>query len=59
MKIIKSSLYKTLHDNLHKKATVYCNTASAVDKIRYNLDNWLNEANTEIEGDRRIKKDMS
>ena len=51
MKIIKTNLHNTLHDNLYKKAIVYCNTASAVEKIRDDLDNWLNEANTGIEGD--------
>ena len=51
MKMIKSCLYNTLHDNLHKKVIIYCNTATAVEKIRDELDNWLNEANTKIEGD--------
>ena len=51
MKMIKTSLHNTLNDNIHKKAIVYCNTASSVDKIRDEIDNWLNEANTKIEGD--------
>jgi hypothetical protein len=51
MKMIKNSLSNTLEDNEHKKAIIYCNTASAVDKIRDELDNWLNEATTKIEGD--------
>ena len=51
MKMIKTLLHNTLHDNIHKKAIIYCNTASSVDKIRDEIDNWLNEANTKIEGD--------
>ena len=51
MKIIKNSLYNTMHDNIHKKAITYYNMASAADKIRDKIDSWLNEANTKIEGD--------
>jgi hypothetical protein len=51
MKIIKESLLSTLKDNLNKKAIVYSNVAKSVNQIRDNLDDWLNEYATKIEGD--------
>ena len=37
IKIIKSHLYHTLNDNIHKKAIIYCNTASAIEKLEMSL----------------------
>jgi hypothetical protein len=51
MKIIKECLSHTLKDNLNKKAIVYLNVAKSVNVIRDNIDDWLNEYSTKIEGD--------
>ena len=47
---IKTVLHRSMCGNLHKKCIVYTNTASCLDQLKVDIEQWLNSSD-EIKGD--------